>query len=109
MEKVKNFLVKYQVWILSILLAIFFMRSCSRGRSVSRLEKSQYTNVEMIDSLKNIVNDRDKQIGEFPEIIRGTKLQIYLHLDDTISRVDRSPQLMGLHKMIKDSVKALQK
>lgn len=109
MEKIKKFLVKYKVWVLSILLAVFFVRSCSRGRSMNRLEKSQYSNVELIDSLKIVVDNKNKQISEFPEIIRGAKLAIYLHLDDTISRVDRSPQLMGLHKMIKDSVKSLQK
>ena len=61
-------------------------------------------NVELQDK----VDSYESKIDSFPERLRKEKLSIYLSLDDTISRVDRGPQLMGLHKMIKDSVKSLQ-
>ena len=109
MDNFKNFLSKYKIWILAGFLAIFFMRSCNRGRSITKLNKTAVIQTEMADSLQTVISVKTSKIDSFPEILRIAKLNIYLSLDDTISRVDRSPQLMGLHTMIKDEVKALQK
>ena len=109
MDNIKSFLSKNKVYILSAFIAIFFMRSCIRGRSNTKLEKSAVNQTEQIDSLSTVIGLHVATIDSFPEILRVEKLNIYLALDDTISRVDRSPQLMGLHTMIKDEVKALQK
>lgn len=109
MDKVINFLKKYKVHILAGLLIIFFFKGCGKSRTISKLEKIEKSNIEMIDSLESVISVKTAKIDSFPEVLRTEKLNIYLSLDDTISRVDRSPQLMGLHKMIKDSVKALQK
>ena len=99
---------KYKVYILASLLLIFFVRSCNRGRKVSKLEKNENNTTETVDSLVNVIKSKDYKIDSFPEVLREEKLTIYLRLDDTISRVDRSPQLMELHKIIKDEIKELQ-
>lgn len=104
-----DFIKKYQIHILVTLLAIFFVRSCGRGRTVSKLEKVEIANVEKIDSLQNVIIIKDSKLDSIPEILRTEKLSIYLSLDDTISRVDRTPQLMGFHTLIKDRIKDLQK
>jgi hypothetical protein len=109
MDNFKNFLSKYKIWILAGFLAIFFIRSCNRGRSITKLNKTAIIQTEVADSLQSVIGVKTLKIDSFPEILRIAKLNIYLSLDDTISRVDRSPQLMGLHTMIKDEVKALQK
>ena len=100
MKKVIDFVKKNKVYVLGILFVFFFFKSCQKSVSVDKLEKS---NVE----LQKKVDRYEEKIDSFPEILRKEKLSIYLSLDDTISRVDRSPQLMELHKMIKDSVKSL--
>ena len=95
---------KYKVYILAGLLVIFFTRSCNRGRQVSKLEKTGNNTTETIDSLLTVIESNNYEIDKFPEVLREEKLTIYLTLDDTISRVDRSPQLMELHKIIKDKI-----
>jgi len=100
---------KYKIYILASLLLIFFVRSCNRGRQVSKLEKTRNLTIETTDSLLTVIESNNYEIDKFPEVLRVEKLRIYLALDDTISRVDRSPQLMGLHTMIKDEILDLQK
>lgn len=100
MKKVIDFVKKNKVYLLGILFVFFFFKSCQKSVSVDKLEKS---NVE----LQEKVDRYEEKVDSFPEILRKEKLSIYLSLDDTISRVDRGPQLMQLHKMIKDSVKSL--
>jgi len=102
MKKFIQTIKKYKAYILGALFLIFFFKSCSKSTNIKKLER---TNVELQDK----VDSYESKIDSFPEILRKEKLTIYLSLDDTISRVDRGPQLMGLHKMIKDSVKSLQK
>ena len=101
MKKAIELVKKYNVYILALLFVFFFFKSCGKSTDIKKLEKA---NVE----LQQKVDRYEEKIDSFPEILRKEKLSIYLSLDDTISRVDRGPQLMGLHKMIKDSVKSLQ-
>lgn len=101
MKKIIELVKKYKVYILGALLLFFFFKSCSKSTNIKKLER---TNVELQDK----VDSYESKIDSFPEKLRKEKLSIYLSLDDTISRVDRGTQLMGLHKMIKDSVKSLQ-
>lgn len=101
MKKFIELVKKYKVYILGALLLFFFFKSCSKSTNIKKLER---TNVELQDK----VDSYESKIDSFPERLRKEKLSIYLSLDDTISRVDRGTQLMGLHKMIKDSVKSLQ-
>jgi len=102
MKKIIQTIKKYKAYILGALFLIFFFKSCSKSTEIKKLEKIN-------NDLQEVVNSYGSKIDSFPEILRKEKLTIYLSLDDTISRVDRGPQLMGLHKMIKDSVKSLQK
>lgn len=103
-----NFLKKYHVYILAGLLVIVFFRSCGKSRDINKLEKSEATKIEVIDSLNLVISSQSAKLDSIPEIIREEKLSIYLMLDDTISRVDRTPQLMGFHTLIKDKIKDLQ-
>jgi hypothetical protein len=104
-----DFIKKYLVYIIAGLLVIVFLRSCGKSRSINRLEKVNISNVEMIDSLNTTIKIKDARLDSIPEIARIEKLSIYLSLDDTISRVDRTHQLMGFHTLIKDKIKDLQK
>jgi len=105
----KGFLIKYKFYIVLGLLAIVFFRSCGKSRSIYTLEVENSTNIEVVDSLNNVIKDQSDKLDSIPEILRTEKLSIYLSLDDTISRVDRTPQLMGFHAIIKDRIKNLQK
>lgn len=107
--KLIEFIKKNKLYILGLLVLIFFFRSCSRGRTITKMEKETVRMESKIDSLQTINKIQSDSISKFPETLRKERLSIYLSLDDTISRVDRSPQLMGLHQMIKDSVKNLTK
>jgi hypothetical protein len=104
-----DFIKKYKVYILAGFVVLFFFRSCGKSRSISKLEKIETANVEMIDSLQIVIEIQDDKLDSIPEILRIEKLGIYLSLDDTISRVDRTPQLMGFHTLIKDRIKDLHK
>ena len=104
-----DFIKKYKIYILLAFTFIMFVRSCSKSRSISKLEKNQESNISKLDSLESLVNLQKHKLDSIPDILRKEKLSIYLYLDDTISRVDRTPQLMGFHKIIKDEIKDLQK
>jgi len=101
----KEFLIKYKVHILVTILAIVFLRSCAKSRSINRLEKAKVECTNSIDSLNIVISIKDARLDSIPEILKLEKLSIYLSLDDTISRVDRTPQLMGFHALIKDKIK----
>lgn len=105
----KNFLIKYKFHIICTLLFIVFIRSCGKSRDINRLEKTEAANTEVVDSLQRVIDVNMSTLDSIPEILRKEKLSIYLSLDDTISRVDRTPQLMGFHAIIKDKIKDLQK
>ena len=103
-----NFLKMYKLYIITGILVIILFRSCGKSRNINKLEKVKLVNTEMIDSLSNVIKVKDSKLDSIPEILRIEKLSIYLSLDDTISRVDRTPQLMGFHTLIKDKIKLLQ-
>jgi len=104
----KDFLIKYKFYIICAILAIVFIRSCGKSRNINRFEKAETEFTNSIDSLSNIIVINNAKLDSIPELLRTDKLSIYLALDDTISRVDRTPQLMGFHTLIKDKIKSLQ-
>jgi PBP1b-binding outer membrane lipoprotein LpoB len=109
MEKVKQIWAKYKVYILSGLLLIFFFRSCQKSTQIKKLNRSVESNVEYVDSLKNVINVQNQKIDSIPEIMRTEKINIHLEYDSWISEKDRSQQLMELHKVVKNNIKQLQK
>jgi len=109
MEKIKELFNKYKVYILAGLLVIFFFKSCSKSRDISKFERKEKVQVEITDSLSTIISVQKARLDSFPEIIRNEKLSVYLGLDDKISRLDRGRQMMELHTTIKDSILTLQK
>ena len=109
MEKVKEILNKYKVYILATLLAVFFLKSCGKSRTISKFERDDKIQIEMVDSMVNVIKYQQSRLDSFPEIMRNEKLSVYLVLDDKITRIDRGPQMMKLHATIKDSILTLQK
>lgn len=109
MKKVIEFVKKYKIHILSILLFIFFMRSCFKSGDVRKLEKVKTTNEKVIDSLTILVNGQKDTINNISEVIRMEKLKVHRDYDNYISSKDRGPQLMELHMVVKNNIKELEK
>lgn len=62
MKKVTEFIKKYKVYILAVLLMFFFFRSCSRGGNIKKLEQSNEQQILVIDSLS-------QKIDSIPEVV----------------------------------------
>ena len=102
MKKFIELVKKYKVYILSVLLLIFFFKSCSKSTDIKKLDKLSTTQKFQIDSLS-------KKLDSIPEIIRVDKINIHLKYDEWISSKDRGSQLMELHSIVKNNIKELQK
>ncbi len=102
MKKFIELVKKYKVYILSVLLLIFFFKSCSKSTDIKKLDKLSTTQKFQIDSLS-------KKLDSIPEIIRVDKINIHLEYDEWISSKDRGSQLMELHSIVKNNIKELQK
>lgn len=102
MKTVKEFIKKYKLYILSVLLVFFFFKSCSKSGDVKKLETKNEEQGVVIDSLS-------QKIDSIPEVIRVEKINIHLEYDVWISGKDRGSQLMELHSLVKNNIKELQK
>tara|TARA_R110001592_G_scaffold92035_3_gene268739 strand:- start:3606 stop:3914 length:309 start_codon:yes stop_codon:yes gene_type:complete len=102
MKKVKDFLKKYKIYILSVALVFFFFKSCSKSGDINKLQKISEQQTFAIDSLS-------QKIDSIPEVIRVEKINIHLEYDNWISSKDRGSQLMELHSLVKNNIKDLQK
>ena len=102
MKKVKDFLKKYKIYILSVALVFFFFKSCSKSGDINKLQKISEQQNFAIDSLS-------QKIDSIPEVIRVEKINIHLEYDSWISSKDRGSQLMELHSLVKNNIKDLQK
>ena len=109
MKNIINLIKKYKLYILGGLLVIFYFRSCQKSTEIRKLNKLDGKKVEMIDSLNNVINQKQEKIDSFPEKIRIEKINIHLEYDSWISSKDRGQQLMKLHQVVKDNIKELQK
>tara|TARA_R110002126_G_scaffold184878_2_gene333282 strand:- start:380 stop:712 length:333 start_codon:yes stop_codon:yes gene_type:complete len=109
MKNFINLVKKYKLYILSVLLVIFFFRSCSKSAEIKRLNRDGGFSVENIDSLQTIINKKEQKIDSFPELLRVEKINIHLEYDGWISSKDRGPQLMELHPIVKNNIKESQK
>jgi hypothetical protein len=109
MKKFIELIKKYKVYILSVLLVVFFFRSCSKSGEVRKLEKNKNNNVEMIDSLNSVIKGQRDTISNISEIIRVEKIKVHTEYDNYISERDRGEQLMELHKVVKENIKKLEK
>ena len=101
MENIIEFFKKHKIKVLSILLVIFFFKSCGGSRDISKLEKIQVKNLNTIDSLNLIVNKQKEQI-------KIEKIKIHTFYDDWITEKNRGGQLMELHFVVKNNLKELQ-
>lgn len=109
MKKIIEFTKKYKIYILSGLLFIFFVRSCSKSGDVRKLEKVKIKNEKVIDSLTFLVNGQKDTISNISEVIRQEKLKVHREYDNYISSKDRGPQLMELHMVVKKNIQDLDK
>lgn len=108
----KNFielLKKYKIHILSVLLLIFFFRSCTQSGKVRKLEKEKVTTTEVLDSLNSVIYGQRDTINNISEVIRLEKIKVHSEYDNYISKKDRGDQLMELHMVVKENIKKLQK
>ncbi len=109
MKNIISLIKKYKLYILGGLLVIFFFRSCQKSTEIRKLNKVDGKKVEMVDSLNNVINQKQEKIDSFPEKMRIEKINIHLEYDSWISSRDRGQQLMKLHQVVKDNIKELQK
>jgi hypothetical protein len=109
MKKVIEFIKKHKIYILSGLLFIFFVRSCSKSGDIRKLEKTKTKNEQTIDSLTQLVNGQKDTISNISEVIRQEKLKIHRDYDNYISSKDRGSQLMELHMVVKKNIQDLEK
>ena len=109
MKNIISLIKKYKLYILSGLLVIFFFRSCQKSTEIRKLNKVDGKKVEMVDSLNNVIKQKQEKIDSFPEKMRIEKINIHLEYDSWISSRDRGQQLMKLHQVVKDNIKELQK
>jgi PBP1b-binding outer membrane lipoprotein LpoB len=109
MKKFIEFIKKYRVYILSILLFIFFFRSCIKTTEIKKLNKFNDDKTLVIDSLTNLVNSQKDTINNISEVIRVEKIKVHVEYDNWISEKNRGEQLMELHKVVKDNIKKLEK
>ncbi len=109
MKTVKEFIKKYKLYILSVLLVFFFFKSCSKSGDVKKLETKNEEQGVVIDSLSQKIDSLSQKIDSIPEVIRVEKINIHLEYDVWISGKDRGSQLMELHSLVKNNIKELQK
>jgi Ni,Fe-hydrogenase III large subunit len=92
-----------------MLLLIFFLRSCSKSGQLSKKERENIRNTEIVDSLKLVLKEQENTINNISEVIRQEKIKVHSEYDNYISEKDRGDQLMELHKVVKLKIKELQK
>lgn len=109
MKKVIEFIKKYKIQLLTLLVVIFFFRSCGNSTEVRRLEKQKKENINTIDSLNFVIKSQKDTIDNISEVIRMEKYKIHAEYDNWISQKNRGPQLMELHFIVKNKLKQLQK
>jgi hypothetical protein len=97
-KKIVIFLKTYKVHILATLAFFFFLRSCSKSREISRLERANKKIEYVADSLQTRV-----------ESLKEDKIAIHVWYDNWISKKDRGSQLMELHSVVKHNIDSLQR
>lgn len=107
--KAIEFVKSHKIYILSIFLFIFFVRSCSKSSEARKLDKVKNRNEKTIDSLNRVINGQKDTINKISEVIRLEKIKVHNEYDNYISQKDRGDQLMELHMIVKDNIKKLQK
>jgi hypothetical protein len=109
MKNFIEFLKNYKIHILSMLVFIFFFRSCSKSGQLSKQERENIRNTEIIDSLKLVLKEQKNAINNISEVIRLEKIKVHSEYDNYISEKNRGEQLMELHKVVKLKIKELEK
>lgn len=103
----------YRIYLLAVLAAFLFMRSCGKDMKISRLERTVKTYSLNNDSLINVVSSMHaKRISDSTyyecQLLRAQR-DVHLFYHDEISNLNRSPQMMQFHTKVianKDSLEA---
>ena len=98
---------KYKVYILSVLLVIFFFRSCSKSTQSRKSNDKLIETEQIIDSLNRVITDKKVVIHGFTKVLKNEKIKIHSEYDNYISERDRGVQLMELHMVVKENLKEL--
>lgn len=109
MKKIIEFIKKYKIHILIVLLFVSTIRSCSKSSKIKKLNKANNEKTIINDSLTVIVNGQSDTIKSISEVIRQEKIKVHREYDNYISEKDRGEQLMELHKVVKNNIKNLEK
>jgi hypothetical protein len=109
MKKIIEFLKKYKIHILTVLLFVSTIRSCSKSSEIKKLNKANNEKTIINDSLTVIVSGQSDTIKSISEVIRQEKIKVHREYDNYISEKDRGEQLMELHKVVKNNIKNLEK
>lgn len=95
MEKFINVLKKYKFYIVLGLFVIFFFRSCTKSTKVTRGDIKINQQEQTIDSLKTVVDSLEQKVI-------NVQLDLIDEFNDTISRMDRTNQMMKFHELLLD-------
>lgn len=107
MKNITTFLTKYKFYLVTILLLLIWVRSCSKSGNIRKLTKVNTELNQMILS-KDSTNNLHKQIiDSFPSKLQKSNLSIHQEYDLWISQKDRGQQLMELHMIVKDNIRKL--
>lgn len=107
MKNITTFLTKYKFYLVTILLLLIWVRSCSKSGNIRKLTKVNTELNQMILS-KDSTNNLHKQIiDSFQYKLHKSNLSIHQEYDLWISQKDRGQQLMELHMIVKDNIRKL--
>lgn len=98
MKNIIPLIKKYKLYILSVLLVIFFFKSCGKSREIKRLEKS-------ISSLQYQIDSTSKYKDSVILSIKSKHYSDLEKIETWIKQKDRGPQLMELHPIVDSLLK----
>jgi hypothetical protein len=96
--KILELIKKYKIYILSVLLMVFFFRSCGKSREVKRLEKS-------VTAIQHVADSTSKYKDSVILSIKNKHYSDLETIDTWIKQKDRGPQLMELHPIVDSLLK----
>ena len=65
MEAVKNFIKKYQTYIVALFLVIFMFKSCGKNTDIKKLNKTIESKEQVIDSLNIVIIGKDLEYNKY--------------------------------------------
>ena len=104
MNKIKEFIKKHHIAIISVLLGLLLIRGCQVKNKSSRIEKNKAEYENTIDSLVQVIKTRNATITENESDIRNLKATIDLY---KMEIKDLKDDKYALRKVNSDNAKAI--